>query len=202
MDESVRRRTLSVRDGDAPTIRSEGGLMRVSNQAYVVIYAVCALFSVASTRAQDFGAAASPENTVNCAAPNYGCARSDLIKTNNLNPPPSVGKGKNALVTPSDFKLPVVRVTDGNTFGKETFLPLPAVRTETTSSTRMTLISSWSTTTARDIRFRLILQPCRFLTQPRGILGQTRYAGVEVPLSAGQPGHNVGGAKTQFYCRR
>jgi len=100
--------------------------MRLSNQAYVFIYAVCALFSVASTRAQDFGAAASPENTVNCAAPNYGCARSDLIKTNNLNPPPSVGTGKNALVTPSDFKLPVVRVTDGNTFGKETFTTTPS----------------------------------------------------------------------------
>src|SRR5581483_1553335 len=50
--------------------------------------------------------------TTSCAPPTYGCARSDLIKTNNLNPPPVVSK-KNVKVTPSDFKLAIVRATDG-----------------------------------------------------------------------------------------
>jgi hypothetical protein len=54
-----------------------------------------------------------------CAPPTYGCARSDLIKTNNLNPPPVVSQ-KNAVVTPSDFRLPIVRATDGAMWSKKT----------------------------------------------------------------------------------
>jgi hypothetical protein len=70
-----------------------------------------------------FGLAQVQESTIDsmvtstsCAPPTYGCARSDLIKTNNLNPPPYMGAGKNTIVTPSDFKLPIVRVTDSKTF--------------------------------------------------------------------------------------
>lgn len=59
-------------------------------------------------------------STVNCAPPTYGCARSDLNTTSNLNPPPNVSAGKNTLVTPEDFKLPIVRVTDSKTFGNVT----------------------------------------------------------------------------------
>src|SRR5579862_1333978 len=64
--------------------------------------------------------ASDTTNTVNCAPPTYGCARSDLLTTNNLNPPPNISKGKNAIVTPSDFKLPIVRITDGTLFNNET----------------------------------------------------------------------------------
>lgn len=59
-------------------------------------------------------------STTNCAPPSYGCARSDLITTNNLNPPPNVNGGKNTIVTPSDFKLPIVRATDGTLFKNQT----------------------------------------------------------------------------------
>lgn len=54
-----------------------------------------------------------------CAPPLYGCARNDLIKTDNVNPPPSISNGKNTIVTPSDFKLPIVRITDSKTFRRE-----------------------------------------------------------------------------------
>ena len=64
--------------------------------------------------------------TTSCAAPTYNCARSDLITTNNLNPPPNMGHGKNTLVTPSDFELPIVRVTDGTLFLKRTFAETPS----------------------------------------------------------------------------
>jgi len=57
--------------------------------------------------------------TINCAPPNYNCARSDLNTTNNLNPPPVLGK-QNTIVTPSDFDLPIVRVTDASTFDNKT----------------------------------------------------------------------------------
>ena len=60
----------------------------------------------------------STTSSTNCAPPNYGCARNDLIKTNNLNPPPQIPT-KNSIVTPSDFKLPIVRLTDATTFQKK-----------------------------------------------------------------------------------
>lgn len=63
---------------------------------------------------------ASFSATVSCAPPTYSCARSDLNTTNNLNPAPSV-KSQNTIVTPSDFDLPIVRVTDANTFQNRTF---------------------------------------------------------------------------------
>lgn len=59
-------------------------------------------------------------STTSCGPPSYGCARSDLIKTNNLNPPPNVSGGKNTIVTPSDFKLPIVRATDGTLYENQT----------------------------------------------------------------------------------
>lgn len=87
-----------------------------------------ALFPSAFTQVQDSAASATSANatTGNCAPPAYSCARSDLITTHNLNPPPNVSQGKNALVTPSDFNLPIVRVTDGSLFEDRTFAETPS----------------------------------------------------------------------------
>jgi hypothetical protein len=62
---------------------------------------------------------ASTNASLLCGPPLYGCARSDLIKTDNLNPPPGITRGKNAIVTPLDFRLPIVRITDSSTFKGE-----------------------------------------------------------------------------------
>jgi hypothetical protein len=90
----------------------------------VLLFATC---SYALPQALD--SAASPNSdaapSVSCAPPAYGCARSDLITTHNLNPPPDVSKGKNALVTPSDFNLPIVRITDGTLYENRTFTETP-----------------------------------------------------------------------------
>jgi hypothetical protein len=90
------------------------------NKILVIFVMTLALSSFGFTQAEDPAAEASPDTTVSCGPPAYGCARHDLVKTNNLNPPPSVSHGKNTIVTPSDFKLPIVRVTDRNTFGNVT----------------------------------------------------------------------------------
>lgn len=84
---------------------------------------VLTLASFAWTQVEDSSAAATV--TTNCAPPTYNCARNDLIKTNNLNPPPAMAKGKNTIVTPSDFKLPIVRVTDSTTFINRTMSTTP-----------------------------------------------------------------------------
>jgi hypothetical protein len=59
---------------------------------------------------------AGTQGGVSCGPPSYGCARNDLNKTDNLNPAPSVAQGQNTIVTPSDFHLPIVRLTDSTTF--------------------------------------------------------------------------------------
>ena len=69
-------------------------------------------FAQAGTPALD----ANTSTTATCGAPSYNCARNDLIQTNNLNPPPGVAQGQNAIVTPSDFGLPIVRITDSTAF--------------------------------------------------------------------------------------
>ena len=63
---------------------------------------------------------ASTDAGTSCAPPTYDCARQDLVKTNNLNPVPSMSGGKNTIVTPSDFKLPIVRATDSTSYENQT----------------------------------------------------------------------------------
>jgi hypothetical protein len=89
-------------------------------QCLAVVLLLLTCFGLAqSANSIDSSAAASTNTSTNCAPPNYGCARTDLNKTNNLNPPPNMSQGKNALVTPSDFNLPIVRATDGTMFGNK-----------------------------------------------------------------------------------
>jgi hypothetical protein len=88
---------------------------------------VFALSSIAVSQTEQVGTfSLSTTTTTTCAPPTYGCARTDLIKTNNLNPPPSMSKGKNTIVTPSDFKLPIARVTDSTTFQNRTITETPS----------------------------------------------------------------------------
>ncbi len=87
--------------------------MYLSNKIQLLSLIVLALSSVVLGQV-------SSTSTTNCAPPAYGCARSDLITTNNLNPAPAMSKGKNTIVTPSDFKLPIVRVTDSTTWQNRT----------------------------------------------------------------------------------
>ncbi len=88
----------------------------------MLLAAVLTILSIGLARSQDQGSSVfndTDDNSVSCAPPTYSCARSDLITTSNLNPPPKVPK-KNTIVTPSDFKLPIVRVTDSETFDNAT----------------------------------------------------------------------------------
>jgi hypothetical protein len=87
-----------------------------------------AIFPYAFTQPQDSAGDARSKTAPaeNCAPPNYACARSDLIATHNLNPPPDVSQGKNAIVTPSDFNLPIVRITDGTLFENRTLTETPS----------------------------------------------------------------------------
>jgi hypothetical protein len=94
-------------------------------KAQLLLVTVFALSLFGLAQSQD-SATASSTTTTNCAPPNYGCARSDLIKTNNLNPAPSMAAGKNTIVTPSDFKLPIVRVTDSTTYENQTITVTPS----------------------------------------------------------------------------
>lgn len=89
--------------------------MHPFNRIYV-LFLLSFAFSFSALAQTEYTAADSP--TTSCAPPTYSCARNDLITTNNLNPPPVVSK-QNSIVTPSDFKLPIVRVTDGNTFASK-----------------------------------------------------------------------------------
>ena len=75
-----------------------------------------ALSSIALAQSAESNSDASSNTTENCAPPTYGCARSDLIKSDNLNPAPNVSQGRNTIVTPSDFNLPIVRVTDSTNY--------------------------------------------------------------------------------------
>lgn len=75
-----------------------------------------ALSSIALAQSAESNRDASSNTTENCAPPTYGCARSDLIKSDNLNPAPNVSQGRNTIVTPSDFNLPIVRVTDSTNY--------------------------------------------------------------------------------------
>src|SRR5690242_9213392 len=84
---------------------------------------LCAIFPSAFTQTNTSSDTAPAGD---CAPPAYGCARSDLIATHNLNPPPNVSKGRNALVTPSDFNLPIVRITDGALYENRTFSETPS----------------------------------------------------------------------------
>jgi hypothetical protein len=95
-------------------------IVHLSHKIQLLILVMLALSSFAFSQVDDLTALSSSTTTTNCAAPTYGCARSDLITTNNQNPPPAMGRGKNAIVTPSDFKLPIVRVTDGTLFQNKT----------------------------------------------------------------------------------
>jgi hypothetical protein len=90
--------------------------------------ALFAIFPHAVMQAQDSATAASSDAAAaaNCAPPAYGCARSDVISTQNLNPVPDVSKGRNAIVTPSDFNLPIVRLTDGGLYQNRTFTETPS----------------------------------------------------------------------------
>lgn len=94
--------------------------MRLSHCIRLLFLVVFALSSFMLGQSEDSASLSPSTATTSCAPPTYGCARSDLIKTNNLNPPPSMSKGKNTIVTPSDFKLPIVRVTDSTTFQNKT----------------------------------------------------------------------------------
>jgi hypothetical protein len=87
----------------------------------LILVAILLLSSFGLTQTENSAADAGK----NCSPPTYSCARSDLIVTNNLNPPPNVSRGKNTIVTPSDFKLPIVRVTDADTFGNKTLTTTP-----------------------------------------------------------------------------
>ena len=93
--------------------------MLLFNKIRLLFVVVLALASFVFSQVEDSAPLAST-TTVNCSAPTYDCARKDLIKTNNLNPPPSVTHGKNTIVTPSDFKLPIVRATDSSTLSNQT----------------------------------------------------------------------------------
>ena len=86
---------------------------------FFVMMMVLGLSTFAFTQGEDTTVDASSNGTVSCGPPTYSCARNDLIDSNNLNPPPSVANGKNTIVTPSDFKLPIVRVTDKNTYANK-----------------------------------------------------------------------------------
>ena len=101
--------------------------MRPSKE-YLLLVVLCALFPNAFTQTQGSAASASADGAPagSCAPPAYGCARSDLITTDNLNPPPDVSKGKNTIVTPSDFNLPIVRITDGTLYENRTFTETPS----------------------------------------------------------------------------
>lgn len=84
------------------------------------IWYLVVLMTVAPLAFGQIEAAANSTSTLSCAPPNYSCARSDLNTVNNLNPAPSMSKGQNTIVTPSDFNLPIVRVTDAKSFGNKT----------------------------------------------------------------------------------
>lgn len=101
--------------------------MYLSQKVQLTALIVIALSSIAVSQTEQLGTlSTSTTTTTTCAPPVYGCARSDLIKTNNLNPPPSMSRGKNTIVTPSDFKLPIVRVTDSTTFQNRTMTETPS----------------------------------------------------------------------------
>ena len=97
------------------------------HKPYLLLTVVLFLISLnAPGQTPDSAVSSDAATAVNCAAPAYGCARSDLITSHNLNPPPNVSKGKNTLVTPSDFDLPIVRITDGTVYEKRTFTETPS----------------------------------------------------------------------------
>lgn len=102
--------------------------MRQWKEYLLLAVALFAIFPNAFTQEQSSLPSAGLDTApaLNCDPPAYNCARSDLITTDNLNPPPDVSKGKNALVTPSDFNLPIVRVTDGTLFQNKTFIETPS----------------------------------------------------------------------------
>jgi len=88
----------------------------------LLVFVVFVVFAVSSLALAQTDPAASSDSTTSttCAPPMYGCARSDLIKTNNLDPAPDMSNGKNTIVTPSDFHLPIVRVTDSTSLQNKT----------------------------------------------------------------------------------
>ena len=90
--------------------------MHRSDKTWLLVVLFLALSSLGFAQTNDSSDTEPPATS--CAPPTYSCARSDLIETNNLNPPPVVSK-QNGIVTPSDFKLPIVRATDSNTFGNK-----------------------------------------------------------------------------------
>jgi len=92
------------------------------NMPRVTRLLVFVVFAVSSLALAQTDPAASSDSTTSttCAPPMYGCARSDLIKTNNLDPAPDMSNGKNTIVTPSDFHLPIVRVTDSTSLQNKT----------------------------------------------------------------------------------
>jgi len=112
-----------------------------------------------------------------CAPPTYGCARSDLIKTNNLNPPPVVSQ-KNAIVTPSDFRLPIVRATDGSMWEKKT------LTTTNSGSNGDNIFNVDDTYVLGLTHWRSAPPHCIPSIQAPGRSGQIRYAGPEhLPLA-------------------
>jgi hypothetical protein len=94
--------------------------VRIFPRTHLLVAILLLLVSFGLPKVEAQSDASDTTDTANCAPPTYGCARSDLLTTNNVNPPPNVSKGKNAIVTPSDFKLPIVRITDGTSFKNET----------------------------------------------------------------------------------
>lgn len=80
----------------------------------------CGILAFSSFGFSQSSSTAGVDATVSCAPPTYDCARQDLLKTNNLNPAPGMSRGKNTIVTPSDFKLPIVRATDSTSYEHRT----------------------------------------------------------------------------------
>jgi hypothetical protein len=95
-------------------------IVHLFNKTGLLFVSILLLTSFGLTQVENSAAGTDAGTTVNCAPPTYSCARSDLNISNNLNPPPDVSAGTNTIVTPSDFKLPIVRVTDSNTFNNKT----------------------------------------------------------------------------------
>jgi hypothetical protein len=94
--------------------------VHLSQKLQLLILVTFALSPFSVSQVDNVASDAISTTTTSCAPPNYGCARSDLIKTNNLNPPPAMSRGKNTILTPSDFKLPIVRTTDSTTYQSKT----------------------------------------------------------------------------------
>jgi hypothetical protein len=112
-------RSPRVRVVALPVCLKKEEVVLLLNKTRLFFVMLLSLSSFAFTQVETTVVGASTDTAaLLCAPPLYSCARNDLIKTDNLNPVPSVTKS-NTIVTPSDFKLPIVRITDSSTFRRE-----------------------------------------------------------------------------------